>query len=213
MPTPTTYSFTIAQFDLTALTNQVRTSSIIVALDSITSVGTEVELTFKDVLSSDDQNTLNTLISNYVYQIPNPIQTVAVASNPAFASKNITTNGVTKNLFKRVVGIKASLNAGDNTILYTCTFAWAKLLAMEVVGGEGLDTVSLYILDTANGTFSGVPNFQLNQFGFAANVAKDFYQSKSEFDADIYSGLQIKVIYNSISAKPVGINFVMNEVK
>lgn len=132
-----------------------------------------------------------------------------VTKVPAFASKNFGT----KSLFKRVVGKRYDVSIGDNTLLYTETFTWVKFMALEIINGEVGDTVSLYVLDTATGTFSTVPNYPLNQFGFEANIAAGFYEHKSEFDADIYAGLQIKIVYHSISAKAIGVNYVMNEVK
>ena len=132
-----------------------------------------------------------------------------VAAPAAFAAKTIGT----KKLFKRVVGLQNALVVDDNTIIWVCTFNWVKFMAVEIMGGETGDYVSLCVLDTATGTFSTIPNYTLNQFGFNANVSKDFYEQRSEFDADVYIGLQIKIVYHSKSAKNIGINFVMNEVK
>jgi hypothetical protein len=138
-----------------------------------------------------------------------PRQSLSVSSTPAFASKSFGA----KALFKRVVGKQFALTTGDNILLYTETFPWVKFMALEIINGEVGDTCSLYVLDTENGTYSTVPNYPLNQFGYAANIAAGFYQHKSEFDADVYAGLQLKIVYTSVSAKTVGINYVMNEVK
>lgn len=138
-----------------------------------------------------------------------PSQALAVSSTPAFASKSFGA----KSLFKRLAGQQASLVVGSNTILYTVPFAWVKFISLEVIGGQAGDVCSLYVLDSADGRISGVANYQLNQFGFNANIAADFYAHKSEFDADLYAGLQLKMLYTSIGAKTIGINYVMNEVK
>lgn len=45
------------------------------------------------------------------------------------------------------------------------------------------------------------------------NPAKDYYNHSSEYDADLYQGMQVRVAYVSISAKTIGINFILNEVK
>lgn len=135
-------------------------------------------------------------------------KTPAVVTS-AMAAKTLGT----KNLFKRVVGVQCDATVGENTIMYTVSFPWAKLMSIEVIGGEVGDTCSLYVLDSEDGMYSGVPSLQLNQFGFSANISPAFYTQKSEFDADVYEGLQIKIIYTSMSAKKIGINFVMNEVK
>jgi hypothetical protein len=68
-------------------------------------------------------------------------------------------------------------------------------------------------LDSSAGTYSGYPNFKLNQFGFSANLGKDYYQQNTNYDADLYQGMQLKFTYNSKSAKTIGINFNLNEVK
>jgi hypothetical protein len=213
MPTPTTYSYTKAT-DIPRLTLEISASSIVTALDHMNLTGTALGVVFKDALSDADKTTLDALVAAHSgLPLPAANLAVGVSSTPAFAAKTVVVNGVTKNLFKRVVGIRSDLTSGDNTVLYTETFALVKFMALEVVGGEIGDYVSLYVLDTTTGTFTGDPNHQLNQFGFTANVAKDFYQHKSEFDADVYAGLQIKLVYHSVSAKTIGVNFVMNEVK
>ena len=138
-----------------------------------------------------------------------PAQSLIVGSSPPFASKTL---GL-KSLFKRVTGQKFALVAGPNTLIYLATFPQVKFTGIEIVNGEIGDTVSLYVLDSATGTYSTVPNATLNQFGYNVNVASIFSAHKSEFDADIYGGMQIKVVYTSVSAKTVGINYIMNELK
>lgn len=209
MATPTTYSYTKAT-DIPRLTSEILASTIVTVLDHMNSTGTALNIVFKDILSDPDKTTLDALVTAHSgLPLPNPTPVMNITSIPAFAAKTLGT----KSLFKRVVGVQQALTTGDNTILYTETFPWVKFMAIEVIGGEIGDYVSLYILDTTTGTFSGVPNYQLNQFGFSTNIGKDFYEQKSAFDADVYAGLQIKVAYHSVSAKTVGINFVMNEVK
>lgn len=209
MATPTTYPYT-KSVDIPRLSSEIVASTIVTVLDHMTLTGTDLEIVFKDALSTADKTTLDGLVAAHsALPLPNPTPVMNITSIPAFAAKTLGT----KSLFKRVVGVQQALTVGDNTILYTETFPWVKFMAIEVIGGEIGDYVSLYILDTTSGAYSGVPNYQLNQFGFSANIAKDFYEQKSAFDADVYAGLQIKVAYHSMSAKTVGINFVMNEVK
>jgi hypothetical protein len=200
------------------LTLEIQTSAIVTALDHIETASSPAttRVYFKDTLSTSDEAALGTLVDAHVNTpLPSGAQPVvlsspvAVSSTPAFASKTFGT----KSLFKRVVGQQISLSAGSNTFTYTETFPWVKFMALEIVNGEAGDYCSLYILDTAAGTFSGVANAQLNQFGFTTNIAAGFYQHRSEFDADVYQGLQIKIVYQSLSAKTIGVNYVMNEVK
>jgi len=127
-----------------------------------------------------------------------------------FASK-ILPNG--KKLYKREHGIQASVAVGANTILFTIPYPWVKIIGLEILFGEKLDTCDLMILDSTSGTYSGVPNYQLNQFGYNVNIAADLYEEESAYDADLYQGMQIKIVYNSQSAKTIGLNFNLSEVK
>jgi len=119
----------------------------------------------------------------------------------------------TKKLFARNTGIQQDLTAGSNTISYTINYPWVKIIGIEAIGTEALDTAELRVYDNASGTYSGVPNAILNQFGFTLNMAKDFYSRASQFDADLYQGMILKITYVSISDKRVGMNIIMNEVK
>jgi hypothetical protein len=134
---------------------------------------------------------------------------VDILSASPFASKVFEN----KKLYKRVTGQQAAVYAGSNTILHTITYPWVKITGIECLGAELLDFVSFYVLDSTTGTYTTVPNFQLNQFGFDVNLRREYYKHESEFDADLYQGMQIKVVYNSVSAKTIGINYILNEVK
>jgi hypothetical protein len=140
-------------------------------------------------------------------------QEVNVLSSPSFAAKTMVIGGVTKKLFKRVTGIKQSLSVGLNTFTYTIPFPWVKITGLEIINSENLDSASFYVLDTATGTYSTISNYTLNRFAYDAYLCKDYYEHKSEFDADLYQNMQIKIDYTSISAKDIGINFILNEVK
>jgi len=132
-------------------------------------------------------------------------------SPQAFASKTLV-NG--KSLFKRFTGTSFTLTAGTNTCTWTqASFPWVKFLGIEVIGAELGDTCDLFVLDTATGTYSGYANHTLNQFAYNTNVAPGYYKHISEYDSDMYQDLQIKIVYNSVSAKTLYINFDMNEVK
>lgn len=137
-----------------------------------------------------------------------PLSNRAINGIPAFAAKNIGS----KRLFKRVHGISASVSAQSEHI-FTIPYNWAKITGVEIIGGEVGDKASFLVLDTPTGSYSGQPNYPLNQFGFNVNIAPDYYEHKSEFDADLYLLMQIKIIYDSVSVKTIGINFILNEVK
>ena len=127
-----------------------------------------------------------------------------------FASK-ILQDG--KKLYSRTVGITASLSAGSNVIEYTIPYPWVKMVGIEAINCEALDIVDCKIIDTNTGTYSGVPNYVLNQFGYAVNLPKDFYSRTTNFDADLYLNMVIRLEYSSVSSKTIGINFLIHEVK
>ena len=128
----------------------------------------------------------------------------------AFASKLLQDG---KKLYVRNVGIQQALSAGSNTISYTIPFNWVKMVGAEIINGESLDTIDFKVYDNSSGTYSGVPNYMLNQFGYTVNVSKDFYQRVAPYDADVYIGMVLQLTYNSVSAKTIGVNLLLNEVK
>lgn len=206
------YPYTKA-VNIDRLTLEINQSSIITSLEHVDCTGTDTKITFKADLSDSDKTTLDGIIySHSGLSLPSGPQPVTVQSIPSpapFAAKNVGS----KSLYKRVTGIQQSLNQGSNTILFTVSYNWAKINGIDVVGSEVLDLVSFYVLDSTTGTYTGTANLQLNQFGFNVNLPKDFYSFKSEFDADLYLNMQVKIVYNSVSTKNIGINFILNEVK
>lgn len=214
MATPTTYSYTKA-VDIPRLSQEIASSGIVTVLDHMNLTGTALDVAFKDVLSDPDKTTLDAVVAAHVntpLALNAPV--IGINSTPAFAAKTVTINGVTKNLYKRFTGISQVLAIGPNTFTWSqSTFPWVKFKGLEVIGGEIGDTCDLYVLDTPTGTYSGVPNYPLNRFAYAANIAPEFYKHESEYDADMYQNLQIKIIYTSVTAKTIYINFDMNEVK
>lgn len=128
-----------------------------------------------------------------------------------FASKTLV-NG--KALFKRLTGISFAVTAGSNNLTWTQSACpLVKILGIEVINAEIGDICSFYILDSATGAYSGIANYPLNQFAFNVNIAPGYYRYASEYDSDLYQNLQIKFVYNSVSAKTIYINLDMNEVK
>lgn len=156
---------------------------------------------------SDKVQQWNIILGNIpikVSELPNP---------PPFAAKTFIFNGNVKKLYKRVKGSQHTLVQGINTILLEVPYSWAKMNALELIGGELLDKTCLFVLDTTTGEYSGYPNLVLNQFGCDTNIAKDYYRSESQYDADLYLYMQIKIVYTSVSAKTIAINVEYNEVK
>ena len=137
---------------------------------------------------------------------------VTVISQPQlspFADKHVGD----KSLFKRVHGILQDCVVGNNDFYFTIPYAAAKLNVIEIIGGEIGDTADFFVLDTAAGTVSTIPNYPLNQFAFDIVISKDYYEKHSEYDADVFTGLQLYCRVTSLSAKKIGVNFILNEAK
>lgn len=130
-------------------------------------------------------------------------------SDLPFKSKQIGS----KKLYKRLHGIQEAVVAGVTTIIFPMPYPWAKITGIEIIGGVLGDHCSVYVLDSTTGTYTSIPNFELNQFGFNINVAPSFYRYTSEFDSDLYENMQIKIVYTTTEARTIGINFNFTELK
>lgn len=133
----------------------------------------------------------------------------AIVSAMPFASKTIGT----KKLFKRVHGIQQECIVGENIFEFVVPYPSVKMACIELIGATNCDQVDLEVYDTPTGAISTIPNCKLNQFGFKANISKDYYEQKSEFDADLIQGMKIEVHYFARNTGMIGINFILNELK
>lgn len=180
--------------------------------DVITDLGND------DIRMSSDGATdySATPASNVAYLLnaePTPVDSEGHPSyfQSSFTSKK-TEDG--KKLYKRLMGMQKTLVVGANTFIgLTVGVAHAKMVGLKIIGGELLDYTDVKILDDASGTYSGTANLMLNQYGFSCNIAKDLHEESCPYDADLYYGMQIQFVYNSQSAKTIGINLDLNEVK
>jgi len=116
-------------------------------------------------------------------------------------------------LFTRTHGASYDLEIGSGNCDFVIPYNQVKFNALEIVGCEKGDTISLQILDSDSGIVSTVPNYMLNQFGFSVGVPDGFYVRESKYDADLFSGLKIRIMYESISAKKIHINYILHELK
>lgn len=127
-----------------------------------------------------------------------------------FTSKTLP-NG--KKLFRRKHGYVFSQVAGTSTHEIVVPYPEAKINEAEFVNTSAGCTANLKILDTAAGTYSGVPNLMLNQFGFNVNLTEGNYKDVSQYDADVYTGMRIVLEITSPVAFDIRINIVFHEVK
>lgn len=131
-------------------------------------------------------------------------------SNSPFAAKTIGK----KKLFRRVHGVKKTLS-GDTVFDLVIPYDNCKIDSIEILWAPECLQADLKVYDTPTGTISTVPNLMLNQFGFDAGVAKDFYAEKSQYDADLIKDMKVEVTLKNPdnSTKDVCVNFILHEVK
>ncbi len=177
-------------------------SQLVNSSDSITAV-VNGDLVFND--GSNDIT--NIALATSIIQGGTP--QVDIKSEPPFAAKTI---GSLK-LYNRTTGMKYSVSVGQQNCIFTIPFPQMKFNGLEIVAGEIGDECDLYVWDSINGDYTTVPNMQLNQFGYTVAVAKEYFAKKSNYDADVFVGMQIVVSYNSVSAKDIWINYDVHELK
>jgi hypothetical protein len=210
--------FNKVNVNIDQLTEEIKTSEITIAIDYIVQLGPILKIVFKSNISSLEQDILSSIVDNHIAQITQQMD-VKISEMPAITSKRLVSNGNIKNLFKRVHGIRQLLVVAgpeqeqENIITFSAPYPWSKFLGVEFFASSMGDYCSLEVFDDALGTYTGIPNQKLNQFGFYANIAKDYYMHRSEFDADIYLGMVIKFSYFTKVANTIGINIILNEVK
>lgn len=120
--------------------------------------------------------------------------------NSAFSSKKLGT----KSLFARSHGQAFTLAAGANTLEFTIPYTTCKITGAELLNGEIGDYFNFFVVHPTYGV--------LGQFAYTNYVAKDFYARVSSYDADLVSGLVLRCVYTSVSAKTIYINFLLHEV-
>jgi len=144
-----------------------------------------------------------------------------LGQSSAFASKQLGS----KKLYRRKHGFSGNCPPGVLTdIPFTVPYALCKINKVEVIGCESGDLVNLKVYDSVTGMVQqsmGIPagsvnpSFLLNQFGFNVVMPHGSYTDHSEYDAELYGGMIIEVEYfnNGVSAKVIGVNVTLHEVK
>lgn len=130
-----------------------------------------------------------------------------------FASKELPE--LQKKLFRRHYGVETTLVPNsDSVIIFTIPHAWCKITTVEIVGAPYKLLCDFEVLDSVAGTYTTIPNYVLNKFGFNVNIAKDFYKDHSEYDADLYAGMQLRVTLKNpgTAVDNVGLNIILHEV-
>lgn len=120
-----------------------------------------------------------------------------------------------KKLYRRKRGYTFTLNASTTTVhTITVPYSEAKINEVELLWfPEGI-TVDMKVKDSTTGTYSTIPNYTFNQFGFNVVIEKDFYKDLSQYDADVYMNMQIEFTFTNSTeiSKTVGLNMIFHEV-
>lgn len=113
-------------------------------------------------------------------------------SNYPFAKK-IHTDG--RKVTRRTRGFALSLDGSGNpqSSSFTIPFVSCLLTATEVINAVAGDRLKFEVLDTSTGAVSTIPNYSLNSFGEDVYPANEFYRASSNYDAELFQGLQIKI--------------------
>ena len=137
-------------------------------------------------------------------------------SREPFATKELKDGS---KLFRRKHGIKETILANsEKEIVFTVPYSKAKINKLEIIDANALDLVDLIVkspVDPAIAAAYGMPaDYMLNQFGFDVVVSELLYSDKSDYDADVYAGFQVVIVYkNQTNAdKEVGFNLIYHEV-
>lgn len=95
---------------------------------------------------------------------------------------------------------------------FTISYAHVKFNGIQIEGGALGDKANLKVIDTAAGTYSGVANATLNQFGINWNLSP-YTREKLPYASDLYSGMIIRVEYvnSEATVKNIYINYYIHE--
>lgn len=129
-----------------------------------------------------------------------------------FASKIMPDGKILK---RRTIGFTFLLTAqAQTTYEYTVTYGHCKINQVEVFYCQENTTAMMRVRDSIAGTYSGVSNAILDTFGNNVNIGKDYWIGRSEYDADLYAGMVLEFVFNSLADtdKTIGINIILHEV-
>lgn len=168
MPTPTKYTYSIATdtangtVNPTILTNEIASSSIVIALDYIETGGDVLDIWFKDPLSGGDQTTLTSIVNahtgNEVATTGVPVAIISYRKT-SYMAEGSTANANGKNMLaifnpnlsSKVIKIwsiwfRCKVNTGNNVLA-----GYEIRRSSTQSGGTAVDVMNL---DTADGATS-----------------------------------------------------------
>lgn len=197
------------------LSSEISNSSIGQVPSEVTSNDDSLKISFDLELSSSQETTLSAIVSSHDGEpdpeevIPSQVEIVNETPPSPFANKVI---GV-KKVFSRVTGKSFPVTTGNNTLTFTIPYPHVKINGVEIIGCSLGDKLTFKVLDSSSGTYTTVPNLELNTFGIDVYMCEGKYERLSNYDADLYQGMQVQVEYTSTSNKTAYINYIIHELK
>jgi hypothetical protein len=136
-----------------------------------------------------------------------------------FASKTVSGG----KLFRRKHGFNSETILAGTTGIITLIVPYTavKINELEFLNCSLGDKIELSVLDTPDGDITlkevgvALPNHILNKFGFGVYMPHGYYSDISNYDADLFLGMQIEIEYKNNSAEDKTIlgNIIWHEVK
>ena len=121
-----------------------------------------------------------------------------------------------KKIYRRKHGLKGACMASEEcNVDFIIPYAHCKIDEIELIDSNHGDCTDTMVLDSADGSYSGVPSLILNQFGFNVNISEGYHSDSSSYEADLYIGMVVRVTYKNIGIEDAtfGVNLVLHEVK
>jgi hypothetical protein len=214
------YTFSIADDTLNGIVNprrlhdEIISSQLDTQIGGVSTSGDVLTISFNVELSIPDEASLNSIVAAHTGAVsprdPQQVEVTSQIAKPAFSSKVLAETG--QKLFKRDTGVSYAITTGANTLEFTIPFTQMKVTGVEILNAEIGDYCDFEVYDTASGTISGYPNVKLNQFGYNIYLSEKFYKRECQYDADVITGMKIKIQYTSVSDKTVYVNYIIHEV-
>ena len=133
-----------------------------------------------------------------------------------FAAKVLETG---EQLFRRKHGQTHTIPGNtEQDIIFVVPYGRAKINKLEIIDANALDAVDLLVKSPTDANLAAAygmpPDYLLNQFGFDAVVSSLLYSDKSDYDAEVFQGMQIICKYKNKTpnSKMVGFNLIFHEL-
>lgn len=164
------------------------------------------------VSKSEDVSGHITDISQAIDCLKGNLPAVVESTNSPFASKTLLDGS---KIYRRVRGVSGSVQGTTDYIDFTIPFTKCKITGVQILNGKIGDKANFKVLDSATGTITGIPNYELNEFGHDVYIIPDVATYPSKYDADLIYGLVLRIEYDPIDEllpRTIYVNLDLHEV-